>query len=188
MTRAWEDEPGALERVARRAGCRLVRRRGVAGELVAELECPSRWATVALLDELAWEDSRDPELGSLARSLERTARREGVSVRGYVLRWVQERVRFVPERVETFMGWRRVLEHGGDCDDSARLIVAILRALGLRARLITIGDPPIHVAAQSRVLGRGWVWMEATLPARLGEHPRDACERLGIPVRTDLAG
>lgn len=180
----WEDAPGELEALAERAGCRLVRRMGNGAMLSATVECPDRWASVALLEEFAQRDAMDPELRALARALVR--RSPPAAWPAVLLEYVQDAVPFVPERVETFTGWRHTFEHGGDCDDSARLLVAMLRALGLRARLAVLGDPPMHVAAQ--VLGpRGvWLWMEATIRGELGEHPVAACVRLGLPVRADL--
>jgi len=186
---SWEDEPGAVARVAARAGCSLVEQGSVAaGVAVFSISCPSRWTTVDLLDELAWEDSREPETRRYARACRFRSLAD-------LLAWVQERVPFVPEEIETFKGWRYTLSHGGDCDDSARLLVALLRSLDVPARLATIGDPPLHVAAQAYSRHRQrdgldpWAWMDATVQgARPGEHPAEACARLGIPVRPDLAG
>lgn len=174
--------------MARSAGCELARRVERPGEIPAwVIHCPTRWHTVALLDACAWEDSRDPELVTLARDL--TAFRSEPA-EDYLLHWAQKNVPYVDEPIETFIGWREVLRGGGDCDDLTRLLVALVRARGGRARLATIeqqgDDGPIHVAAQVS-LGCRWLWMEATVPgARLGESPRAACLRLGIPIRPDL--
>lgn len=198
---SWEDEPNALADACSSAGCRLVRRvptDGANDPPVWVVECPTRWATVDLLDELAQRDSEDPELLALALRVVAADGRFGLSLnlRSRVplilmLDWAQKHVRFVPELIETFKGWRETVQHGGDCDDSARVIVAMLRALGYSARLATIGDPPTHVSAQvlSPAGNGGWLWMEATVPgARLGEDPIAACVRLGLPIRADLAG
>ena len=66
----------------------------------------------------------------------------------------------------------------GDCDDSARLVRAILRALGHPARLVFMGTPtePQHVVTAIRT-HTGWFWLDASLPARAGEHPTDARRR-----------
>jgi transglutaminase-like putative cysteine protease len=187
---SWEDDPERLRAVCARAGCALSRqfpRR--AGDPPAWLvECPSPWATVALLDELAYEDATDPALVVLARELALEAEAKHEPLACYLLAWVHAHVRFVAEPIEAFIGWRETIQRGGDCDDMARLLVALLRALQVPARLATLGDPPIHVAAQVHA-ARGWLWMEATVPgAFVGEAPAMACRRLGIPVRPDLGG
>lgn len=187
---SWEDNPERLAQVCARAGCKLVRAfRRQAGEPQAWLvECPDPWATVELLDELAYEDSGDPALVMLARDLAIHAKATHQPLAAYLLAWVHQHVRFIEEPIEAFIGWREVLAVGGDCDDMARLLVALLRALHVPARLATLGDPPIHVAAQVHTF-TGWQWLEATVRgARVGEAPADACRRLGIPVRADLGG
>lgn len=190
---SWEEEPGRLAAVARSVGCELARRLERPGEIPAwVIHCPTRWHTVALLDACAWEDSRDPELVMVAAELAHAA---AVDAKGllypYILAWTQRNIPFVDEPIETFIGWREVLRGGGDCDDLARFVVALVRALDGCARLATIeqsgDDGPIHVAAQVWSPRRSWLWMEATVPgALIGEPPRAACLRLGIPIRPDL--
>lgn len=187
---SWEYNEERLRQICASVGCVLVRRIPTrVGDPVAwQIDCPGRWSTVKLLDALAWEDSKDTALWVLAHDLEMKARALGVSVPGFLLAWVQKNVRYIDEDIETFIGWRETLARGGDCDDLAKLLVAMLRALKRKARLATLGNPPIHVAAQVWEL-RGWQWLEATVPgARVGEHPREACRRLGLPIRQDLAG
>lgn len=190
--RSWEEEPNALASACSAAGCRLVRRvpTGTGDPPVWQVECPTRWETVDLLSELAQRDSADPELRALASDIigESYAPLPPEHIGATLLAWVQQHVPFVPEEIETFKGWRETIAHGGDCDDSARLLVAMLLALGFRARLATFGTPPTHVLAQV-LIGNEWQWMEATVPgAEFGEHPLSACKRLGLPVRADLAG
>lgn len=188
---SWEEEPGRLAAVCARAGCELVREleRRPGAPPAWLVVCPTPWHSVTLLDELAWEDSTDPPFVVLARELAIHADALRIDVAPFLLAWVHEHVRFVEEPIEAFIGWREILAGGGDCDDMARLVVGLLRALRIPARLATLDDPPIHVAAQVFSGRGGWQWLEATVPgARMGEAPAAACRRLGVPLRPDLGG
>ena len=171
-----------------RAGCRLVYQATANGELAAVIECPSRWHSVDLLDAMTWEDSRDPELHQLASDIVARGDHDLIPP-ARLLAWVHEHVPFVPEEIETFKGWRHTVANGGDCDDSARLLTAMLRALDWLARLSIFEDAdgdPVHVAAQVDD-GTAWRWLEGTVPGALvGESPQEACRRLGFKIRPDL--
>lgn len=83
------------------------------------------------------------------------------------------------EPFERFTGpGRTIAEGAGDCDDSSRVVRAVLRALGHDARLVFMGTEhePVHVTAAIR-RPAGWFWLDASLPARPGEHPFEAKER-----------
>jgi hypothetical protein len=67
----------------------------------------------------------------------------------------------------------------GDCDDHARLLVALAKAAGVEAELIFFeaDDQPAHVVAVMRD-AQGWWWAETTVGAEFGEPPMDAVDRL----------
>jgi transglutaminase-like putative cysteine protease len=165
------------------------------GTAAYALDCPTMAARIRLLDELARFDAeRDPVVIHLAR----TARAEIEKLHPEDPKWataaalhqfVKTNVRFVPEAGELFQPSDYTLKVGiGDCDDSARLLVALLRAAGLQARLMTLGAPPTHVSAGFHHDQVGWVWLETTIDARPGEHPLNAARRLGVTVRRDIVG
>jgi hypothetical protein len=194
-----------LQATAARTGCRLVRTRTDGrGNLVGEFECPDvdegkPLATAIMLEGLTDEDSRvdvfDPAI------LEAAAR--APSPAAFLHAFVQSAVEFTPEDVETFQTPSVTLATGkGDCDDSARALVALARAIGVKGRLVFFlqEGQPAHVAAQlqdaaapSNMSGGmsgaapPWRWAETTIAARFGEHPFQALERLG-GARSDLSG
>jgi len=115
--------------------------------------------------------------------------------------WVQENVEYTadspPERLrqwleklqagrpgepfERFAGPAATIARGkGDCDDSARVVRAVLRALGHPARLVFMGTKqgPLHVVAAIPQTEGKWFWLDASLRARPGEHPVKAKERI----------
>ncbi len=183
--------------VAAKAGCRLVRStewKGVAGDTDAigyEFACPNRRAKLQLLDLLASVDAKkDPRVSELALLLARETDGTPAGIGAALHAFVKRTVRFQREGAERFVDtWRTVTVYGvGDCDDSARAVVALARAVGLRARLVTLGRKPEsgHVVA-SLWDGARWQWAETTLPGALwGEHPYDARDRLKAQGREDL--
>lgn len=173
--------------LAEARGCAVVLEQLVHdGTWAAQVNCPSHAAKVALLGDLADFDSTDPKQAPQLRRLaeEVTAdvmpdRRAGAE---RLRQWVRTNIAYVNEPVEIFSpAWRTVTTRQGDCDDHARLLVALYKAVGYPARVATIGTPPRHVAAQVDA-GDGWEWAETTLDAQLGEHPVEAADRLGERV------
>ena len=159
------------------------------GEVAYHVELPSHRAKVELLGDLATWDARLPAVRRLAE-LASAGARTPAEAAAAMQRYVQDRVRFAGEIGEVFSPALHTLAIGaGDCDDSARVLAAMMRSMGLRARLQTLPEDgaPLHVAAQALVGGR-WTWYETTLRARPGEHPVDAARRLGVRVRPDLVG
>jgi len=172
--------PGARQRLESLSGCRIDAQ-GVAG--LHRVECPDHESKVKLLDDAAWEDARhDPRVRALAADLVRPLRTLQPSALAPALHAaVKRRVRFVGEGIETFQQaietWELAL---GDCDDSARLLLALARALGLKSELGVLRRPdgtPSHAAAKLWD-GRALQWAETTLDARFGEHPQAALRRL----------
>jgi len=79
-------------------------------------------------------------------------------------------------------------ERGGDCEDVSTAVVALARAVGLRARLVWLplpGEAFPHVSAQISPdpasvpsATATWWWAEPSVRAHLGEYPLDAAARL----------
>lgn len=144
-----------------------------------------------LLANLAEYDSRTPDVRRAAERMVRGARNQWQQIEA-LHRHVRDGVTFTRERVETFSPTMHTLEAGvGDCDDTARALMALLRSLGFEAGVQTLpeietGRVPLHVAARVRHGGR-WHWLETTLKgAQPGEHPLAAARRLGVHTRPDL--
>ncbi len=168
---------------------------GLAGDLDAiayRFTVPNRRAKLRLLDALAWVDAkRDPRINELAMLI---ARRTDGTARGIaraIHRVVRDSVRFTREGPERFVDtYRTLLVTGvGDCDDTARAVVALARSVGLKAALVTVGRLPEggHVVA-SIWDGKAWRYAETTLPgARFGEHPYAAKKRTKATNRADIA-
>jgi transglutaminase-like putative cysteine protease len=145
-----------------------------------------------------------PMTQAIAAHVERLSPRERARV---LLEWLHERVRFEPDPNEWTEGdlyqsprstWQA---RRGDCDDTAPLLAAMLRAAGLRSRLVAMssekyGWQPRHVSVQAylpccetcRAGCWDWVWCEPTIRgARVGEHPAAAALRTrASSVRGDL--
>ena len=175
-----------LRGICARVGARLVRAHRVdRGHAAFEIDCGSHATKVRLLDELAHYDARSPEVRALAERISEQAGGDPAAIAAAVQRLVQLRVRHIFEAGEVFAHTMRTLEVGrGDCDDTARAIAAILRAIGVPAELVTIDDPPRHVYAAAILDGRR-VPLEATIDAMPGEDPQAAARRLGL-ARADL--
>lgn len=168
------------------AGCRVVR--PATASHPAEFDCgDDPWRKVRLVNALAVQDGRyDRRIRKIATRIAACApSTEPAFLAAWIQLAVQRRVRYLGEGIETFQPayqtWRTRL---GDCDDTARLIAALAISLGLEGRVIGLpgasGDP-VHAVATIEGL-----WAEATLAARIGEHPRTALRRLqasGAPTK-----
>lgn len=188
---SYGPEPAVMRDIVEQSGCSIV-----AVELLEdgthayEVSCPSHAAKVQLLANLGEYDSRMPAVRRRAEKIVAGAPSPAAQL-SRLLSYVQSRVIFTREPREIFTATLRTLEHGlGDCDDSARALLALSRSLGHTAALRVIpelrtGSEPVHVAAVAQLGGR-WRWMEASIPARFGEHPLAAARRLGIKTRPDI--
>lgn len=177
--------------IASLAQCRVTKTKQfvslVPGEpgLAWEVRCPSHAAKVKLLDLLAWYDAKKHVgLRQVALALGGEAGPKPEKLARAIQKFVQKEVRFTREPNETFQSSYVTLVLGaGDCDDHARVVAALGRALGLKVRLATLGrnGAPTHVAAQFGFPVKRptvWLWAETTLKARFGEPPRAAKRRL----------
>ncbi len=144
-----------------------------------------------LLDALLDEAMAEPSVRALA-DLAR-ARAGGARARPRDLaRWCLALAQAAGYRPDPPGEWYQApwytVEHGGDCEDLAVLVVALLRLSGIVARLVWIDQPEAdlnHVSAEAWLdadddLRWDWRWTEPSVcGARLGEEPRDAVERTG---------
>jgi transglutaminase-like putative cysteine protease len=180
---------------ARAAGCVVRAHVGGAslGNAVlsaADVIAPDAAATVRFLRALATHDAKIADVQALAGAFRRAyPEATDWELTERVMRWVQAAVPYVRERGERFQSAAYTRRKGGDCDDHARLVVALLKALGIRARVGVLPEDgePRHAAAEAHLAG-AWRWVETTIPAYLGEHPFDAVRRLGLgQQRKDIA-
>ena len=158
--------------------------------------CPTFASRVQLLDDLAWHDARfDGAVRRAALEIVGPLRtREPEEVAPAIHAYVRDRVPYLGEATETFQASADTLKYGGDCDDSARVILALARSIALPARLNarqgTDGNQG-HAFAELWD-GSSFQAAEASIPARFGEQPLDALHRLrraGLVrarARTDL--
>lgn len=187
--RDWGPSPSELTAIARKSGCVVeLGDRLNDGTLAYELRCPSHAAKVRLLANLAEYDSLQPEVIRLAERLAALGDGDQWKIAQIIHAFVRDGVRFLPEPREKFMPTMRTLALGfGDCDDTSRATMALLRAAGLRGGLLTLGNPPRHVSAAVQLKGT-WEWLDASLDAMPGEHPLAAAKRLGLTIRPELQG
>lgn len=182
-------EPGDAIELAERAGCKVLEAvRLFDGGWAYRVGCSSHDAKVAFLAELADYDARSPNVRRLAELVVAEAS-DTAEQAARLQAFVQQRVTFTGERDETFSPTMHTLAQGlGDCDDSARALMALARSLAIPTKLATLpegGSVPLHVAPQVRIKGK-WLWVEPSIAAELGEHPLAAARRLGVKTRPEL--
>lgn len=160
------------------------------------VDCPSYVARAQALDAMAWRDAlHDGAVRLLALELCRGLQRlDPESIAREIHAAVRDQVRYVGEAgdmvQDPIVTW---YERAGDCDCHARLVLALLRSMGVPAVLVGFevpntgeGGPQVRhaVATWERAPG-DCVWMETTLGAAFGEHPIAAARRL-FAGRADL--
>lgn len=181
--------PEQTRAIIERVGCRVAKRIDLYdGATAFEVTCRTHAQKVELLRELAEADADLPDVRRIAERV--VAGSQSDAERATRLHaFVRDLVSFTKEKREIFSPTLHTLEVGlGDCDDSARALLALLRSLDLPARLKTLpegGPEPLHVAAQVQ-LGGQWHWLETSIDAEAGEHPLQAAKRLGIAARPEL--
>jgi len=183
-----------IQRAIAGTGC-VLRPDPASGGMLA-IDCPTFEARAELVDIFAWRDAYyDGDLHLLAREITRRCPPDAESFARTIHAEVRDRIRFVEECgdkiQESLVTWNLA---AGDCDCHARLVLALLRSLKIQACLVgflvdgagSVGGPEVKHAAPTWERTPGdFVWMETTLPARFGEHPLDAAERLFVQ-REDL--
>jgi Transglutaminase-like superfamily len=178
--------------MASESGCTLVSAHQVGGELVGQFDCPDidegrPLATAQLLQGLTADDAT---LDALDPAIVLSVRSAGPLAPEAAHAYVQAHVAYVDEPEETFATPNATFASGvGDCDDSARALLALAGAAGVPGRLVFFlqDGQPAHVAAQLQTSDGAWHWAETTIAARFGEHPFAALDRLGMR-RPDLDG
>lgn len=104
-----------------------------------------------------------------------------------LLRWFHAHVPYVPapddgRGRDWFCAPAYVLDHGGDCDQLAALLAALLETAGHRTRIVWVAQPGQvrdHVTVLVWLWGQ-WRWCEPCVPgAKVGEDPWDAADRVG---------
>jgi len=185
--------PAEAAAIAKACGCRITRVHDLPdGELAYRIDAKSHANKVKLLAELAAYDARTPEVRRAAELAAAGAHDKRAQIEA-LHDYVKKRVTFTREPIETFSPTMHVLRVGmGDCDNSARALMALGGSLGHRMGAATLppmssGRLPLHVAAVVRLDG-AWRWLETSIDAAPFEHPIDAARRLGVKTRPDIMG
>lgn len=83
-----------------------------------------------------------------------------------------------------------VFARGGDCEDRAALLAALLYASGYAVQLVWQADeaaPEDHVTVKVRLRDGSWAWADPTVPgAQIGEEPHAAAARTGYRARVGM--
>lgn len=173
--------------VAAEVGCREVRS-GPGGRVL--WECDDEKKVVPFLRLLAARDAKHRGVRRFATRLFEAAGRDPTRYAQGVHRMVLEKVEWRREKPETFQHTLNTLRKGwGDCDDHARAIYALLRAVGIPAKIVIFNNTrgkAAHAVTIARLGGR-WVWLETSVAAAFGEHPMKAAQRLGLRSRLNFS-
>lgn len=187
-----ERDPDDVAAIATEVGAVVTERQPQAdGSTALVIDCPTVLCKLDLLVALGRHDGeRFADVHKLARSIVAPRGDDDASRLEAIQLFVQSSVGFCFEAGEVYPSALTVLGQGiGDCDDHTIVVVALCHALGYptsaEAFFWPSGDG--HVGALSQ-LGGQWLWIETTIPARLGEHPVAAAKRLGITTRGDVHG
>ena len=164
-----DGEPQVATELVDRHGTRLHRLIGGAGRMVvdysAEVEGRSGAAPVDEIDLITYlRPSRYCESDSLLP----TARSEFAGLSGHALLtavtlWVWEKLSYVPgSSLVTDGAARTLMARRGVCRDYAHLVIALLRALDVPARMAAVYAPGLspmdfHAVAEAHVDGQWWV-------------------------------
>lgn len=191
-----------LEGAAERAGLTITQIETLPdGTISSRMVFDDPWAASRLLIELTDQDAGDPVVRTWAYAILRaTALAIGEELDGPTLSPgllaefiralhfnVITQIKFRHEPVETFQSARETMKLGaGDCDDHARLLVALAKSAGVDAKLVFLeaDAQPAHVAPLLRDADAWW-WAETTIDARFGEPPLAALDRL-VAAGVDL--
>jgi hypothetical protein len=154
-----------------------------------QVDCPDYDARAALVEALAWRDAgSDGEIRLLALELTRELPelRSHEPIARTIHAAVRDRVRYVGECgdmiQDPMVTWNYA---AGDCDCTARLVLALLRSLKVPCVLVGLpvrGRDAVEIShvcpAWQREDDGLLFWLETTIPcADFGEDPREAAAR-----------
>lgn len=174
--------------------------------IAAVMRFDDPWDPARFLVKRAREDASDPVVRQYALSILKACREElGESgptrspellacTAAAIQQNVQHYVSFIHERTETFQSARETLELGaGDCDDHARLVVALGIAANIPGtELVFFDENGVEVKGQAIQARRGkpepvhvfpklaYEYAETTIGAEFGENPFTALDRLEV--------
>jgi len=169
------------------------------------VDCPTYQARAELVDALAWRDGlHDGAVRELALAITRhLPSLDPESCARAVHAAVRDRIRYVGEGGDMIQDPIYTWENAaGDCDCHARLVLALLRSLGVDCAFCGFetehrshaggyaandGGPFVaHAVATWRRNPGEFVWLETTIPgAAFGEHPQAAADRIFRPAESD---
>lgn len=166
---------------------------GAENEPAAAFDCADGWASARLLLVLSKQSVADPRVQRFAAAIRAVAGADDDTAARMIHAYVQSRVEFVREDVETFSGAGWLLDEigrrgmaQGDCDCMAQLVYATATAAKVPVVMVVLAgqddNEPRHVLCKMN--GQ---WAETTIAATFGEHPVAAAARLGVKARPDLA-
>jgi len=148
--------------------------------------------TVAQMCRLVDEGSKDPEVNRLALAILRTAHVPEFNFEGErraIYQWFRKNIRFLRdiEGKETLRAARETLANQmGDCDCQTIAMLALLKTIGQRVRIVTVATQPqapeqfSHVFAEVRDERGRWIPMDAARKKpRYGLAPRGWFRRYG---------
>jgi hypothetical protein len=154
-----------------------------------DIACRDNTEALRLLNELAAFDAENrPKVRALAARLWEEENGDADAFARRAHRIVRDDIAFVDDEDQVFRSSDVTLTLAwGNCVNTARVLCALARAVGLEAiaRPIRPHGEITHTAAQIRYGGR-WHWAEATIAANFDEEPLAAARRLGI-LRDDIS-
>lgn len=156
---------------------------------VARYVCTDGEDTASLLGELVGSDAGGPHVDAAAARIRAICDDDPAKLGPAVQLFVQKAIAYHDEPRETFQSAEvTLLRRSGDCDDHARLVIVLAKAVGLAAQLVIMrkGAIPVHAVAKVADAAGELQWAETTLAAQWGEHPVAAKTRLGHEMRADL--
>lgn len=169
LTFVLDGEPQAYKELVDKRGTRLQEFISTAGTMVVEYSAEiTGHALPAPVEELDLISYLRPSRYCESDSLTPTARSEFFGLSGHellsaVTLWVWERLRYMPgSSLPTDGAEQTLLSRRGVCRDYAHLVIALLRALDVPARMVSVYAPGLypmdfHAVAEAHIDGAWWV-------------------------------
>ena len=168
LTFTLDGQPQQANEVTNGHGTRLHTFVSGPGKMIVDYSAEVSGVTPpAPVDELDLITFLRPSRYCESDSLTPTARSEFVGLRGHdllsaVTLWVWERLRYMPgSSLPTDGAEQTLLARRGVCRDYAHLVIALLRALDVPARMVAVYAPGLypmdfHAVAEAHVDGKWW--------------------------------